>query len=267
MAKSWERVVRGVFVKISIVTATFNAEETLAQCLESFAAQRHADREQWVIDGASTDGTLGIVAAHAGPLSHVVSEPDGGIYDALNKGIARATGDVVGFLHADDLFAAPDTLERVAAAFEDPTVDAVYGDLTYVDRADPNRVIRYWQSGPFEPSQFRQGWMPPHPTFYARRSVYERLGGFDTRYRISADYDCLARFLFVARLRAVHVPHVLVKMRVGGVSNRSLRTMARKSAEDLEIMRRHGLGGVGTLLQKNLSKVGQFVKRQRSASA
>ena len=248
-------------MRISVVTATYNAAATLAESLGSVARQTHRDIEHWVIDGGSVDQTRQIVEDHRTRLAGFVSEPDNGIYDALNKGIARATGDVVGFLHADDFYAGDDALATIAATFADPAVDAVYGDLTYVDRVDPTRVVRYWKAGELSREKLARGWMPPHPTFYVRRSVYQRLGGFDTRYRISADYDAVVRFLFVAGIRAAYIPRVLVSMRLGGVSNRSFRTMARKSREDLQIMRRHRLGHIHTLLHKNLSKVGQFWAR------
>ena len=248
-------------MKISVITATYNAATTVASSLASLARQDHEDIEHWVIDGVSHDGTQELVRTghlHAGG---VISEPDNGLYDALNKGIQRATGDVLGFLHADDVYAHDHVLSAIAAAFENPTVEAVYGDLTYVDRHDPSRVIRYWEAGPYDRSNLARGWMPPHPTFYARRSVYERLGGFDTRYRISADYECLLRFLFTGAISAVYLPQVLVSMRLGGVSNRSLRTILLKSSEDLQIMRRHRVGGLHTLVRKNVGKVAQFWRR------
>ena len=245
-------------MKISVITATYNAGATLSDCLRSVAAQSHPDVEHWVIDGGSTDGSQAIVEAHRGRIAGFISEPDQGIYDALNKGISRSTGDAIGFLHADDVYGSDDVLARVAEAFADPGVDAVYGDLTYVDRTDVSKVIRYWKAGTCSRERLARGWMPPHPTFYVRRSAYERHGGFDTRYRIAADYDSIVRLLFVAGLRTAYIPRVLVRMRVGGVSNRSVRTIARKSREDLEIMRTHRLGHVHTLLRKNLSKLGQF---------
>ena len=248
-------------MRISVITATYNAARTVAACLGSVARQTHPDVEHWVLDGASRDGTQAVVEAARGRLAGIISEPDNGIYDALNKGIARATGEVVGFLHADDFYAGDSTLASIAAAFDDPRVDAVYGDLTYVDAVDASRVIRYWKAGPVSRERLKRGWMPPHPTFYVRRSVYQRLGSFDTRYRISADYDCIVRFLFGGGVRAAYIPQVLVSMRVGGISNRSLRTIALKSREDLRIMREHGLGGLPTLLAKNLGKVAQFWAR------
>jgi glycosyltransferase involved in cell wall biosynthesis len=248
-------------MKVSVITATYNAESTIEDCLRSVAGQTHPDIEHLIIDGASKDRTMAIVEANAPRVGSITSEPDRGIYDALNKGLRRATGDIVGFLHADDLYASPDTLARIAAAFEDPRVDAVYGDLTYVRRDDVGKVIRYWKAGRLAAGHLRRGWMPPHPTFYARRSVYERYGEFDTRYAIAADYDSLVRFLFVGKIRVAYLEQVLVRMRVGGVSNRSMRTIARKSAEDLRIVRAHSLGGIPLLLMKNLRKLGQFWTR------
>jgi glycosyltransferase len=188
----------------------------------------------------------------------LISEPDDGIYAALNKGIRHASGDVIGFLHADDLFEDAGVLARIAAAFEDPDVDAVYGDLVYVRHDDVGRVVRYWRAGRYDQAALSRGWMPPHPTFYVRRAVYERLGGFDERYRIAADYDCVLRFLAGGNIRVAYIPEVLVRMRVGGISNRSLRTILRKSCEDYRVLRRHGVGGLVTLLRKNAGKLHQF---------
>ena len=214
-----------------------------------------------VIDGGSTDGTIEILSHYANRIAVLVSERDAGIYDALNKGIQRASGDVVGFLHSDDFFADSSVLSRIAAAFSDPVVDTVYGDLVYVRRDDPDKVVRYWRAGTFSRARLGWGWMPPHPTFYVRRSVYKRLGGFDTRYPIAADYDTVLRFLGQANLRAAYISEVLVKMRLGGVSNRSLGNILRKSKEDYLVLRRNGIGGLGAVVWKNLSKVGQFLAR------
>ena len=248
-------------LKISVVTAVFNRAGTVAEALASVQGQTWPQVEHVVIDGASTDGTLPILRAHQAQLATLVSEPDQGIYDALNKGIRRASGDVVGFLHADDLFESPDSLARVAAAFANPAVDAVYGDLVYVRQQDPTQVVRYWRAGPFVPGCLARGWMPPHPTFYVRRAVYERLGLFDTRFRIAADYECILRFLGRGGLRPVYLPQVLVRMRLGGVSNQSLGSMVRKSREDLVAMQLNGVGGMQVLLRKNLTKLPQFVTR------
>lgn len=247
--------------KISVVTAVFNGEKTIAQAIDSVFGQAHGAVESVVIDGASRDATLSILKSYRPRLGKLISEPDHGIYDALNKGIRHATGDVIGFLHADDLFENDGVLGKVAAAFEDPNIDAVYGDLVYVRADNVERIIRYWKSGQYDQAALARGWMPPHPTFYVRRAVYERLGGFDQRYQIAADYDTVLRFLAVGKIRAVYIPEVLVRMRVGGVSNRSLRTILRKSREDLRALRTNRVGGIGALIWKNFSKLPQFLAR------
>ena len=243
------------------MTAIYNSQETVGQALESVLSQSYPAVESIVIDGASTDGTLAVLEAYRSRLGVFISERDQGIYDALNKGIKHATGDVVGFLHADDVFENSEVLAKVAAAFQDPSIDAVYGDLVYVQHDDIRQVIRYWKSGHYDAAALSRGWMPPHPTFYVRRSVYERLGGFDTRYRIAADYDTVLRFLAVGKIRAAYIPEVLVRMRAGGISNRSLKTILRKSLEDIDVLRRNQVGGVVTLFQKNFSKLSQFWRR------
>ena len=187
-----------------------------------------------------------------------LSEPDKGIYDALNKGLVRATGDVIGLMHSDDFFADEQVLVRVAAAFEDPDVDAAYGDLDYVARDDTSRIVRRWRAGEYQPARLARGWMPPHPTLYLRRSVIERWGGYNTRYQIAADYDAILRYFGQGKIRAAYIPHVLVKMRVGGESNRSLAKIWLKTGEDYSALRRNGVGGVGALAWKNLGKLGQF---------
>jgi glycosyltransferase involved in cell wall biosynthesis len=247
---------------ISVITAVKNRHKTVGQALDSLLSQSYSAVESIVIDGASTDGTLAVLEFYRSRLSLLISEPDQGIYEALNKGIEHATGDVVGFLHADDVFENSDVLAKMADAFQDPSVDAVYGDLVYVRHDDICQVIRYWKSGLYDAEALSCGWMPPHPTFYVRRSVYERLGGFDTSYRIAADYDMVLRFLAAGKIHAVYIPEVLVRMRTGGISNRSFKTIIRKSHEDIKVLRQNGLGGVFTLLQKNLRKVRQFWQRK-----
>lgn len=248
-------------MKISVITAVFNNRAHIAEALESVLAQDHADVERVVIDGGSTDGTLDILRARQDRLGVLVSEPDRGLYDALNKGLRLARGDVVGFLHSDDLFADAAVLSRVAAAFADPAVCAVYGDLQYVRKGDTRRVVRHWKSAPFRARLLARGWMPPHPSLYVRREWYERIGGFDTRYRIAADYFSILQLFSQPGFKAVYLPQVLVKMRVGGASNRSLANIVRKSREDLDALRRSGVGGMGALAWKNLGKLGQFFRR------
>lgn len=198
---------------------------------------------------------------HQAQLAALQSEPDNGIYDALNKGLALARGDVVGFLHADDLYAHPRVLERVATAFQSQSVCAVYGDLQSVRQDDTTQVVRHWRSSPATPTRLAWGWMPPHPTLYVRREWYQRIGGFDSRYRIAADYLSILQLFSQPGFKATYLPEVLVTMRLGGASNRSLKAIARKSREDWRALRETGVGafgGVGALVWKNLSKIGQF---------
>jgi glycosyltransferase involved in cell wall biosynthesis len=225
-------------------------------------AQSWPDVEHIVVDGQSSDGTLQVLQKYRERIAHFVSEPDRGVYDALNKGIARATGDIVGFLHSDDEYVSSDALEQVAQAFADPEVGAVYGDLVYVSKTDSQKIVRYWKAGTYSRAKLALGWMPPHPTFYVRRSLYERFGGFDLKFRIAADYECMLRLLWREKIRAAYIPRVLVRMRTGGMSNRSLFTMFQKSCEDFTALRQNQLGGVKALLYKNMAKVPQFIARE-----
>lgn len=243
---------------VSVITAVLNRAGTLVEALASVQAQQGVRVEHIVIDGASTDGGLQLLRAQGDRIAVLVSEPDEGIYHALNKGVAHATGDIIGFLHSDDMYAHGRVLARVGDAFADPAVEAVYGDLDYVTQ-DATRVLRRWRAGHYARGRLARGWMPPHPAFFARRSVYQRLGTFDTGFRIAADYDWLLRVLGSGGVQPVYIPEVLVRMRWGGASNRSLGRLLRKSREDLQALKRHGIGGVGTLLLKNLSKLPQFV--------
>lgn len=244
--------------KISVVTAVFNREKTIADAIESVASQDYGDIEHVVQDGGSKDDTLAVIDRVAGPQVSVHSARDGGIYDGINKGLERTTGDIVGLLHSDDIFADTRVLSRVAEAMEDPAVDGVYGDLDYVSAEDTSRVIRKWRSGSYSPDKLRRGWMPPHPTLYLRREVFDRLGMYDTSFRIAADYDAMLRYLVKGNIRLAYVPEVFIKMRVGGESNASLKKILQKSREDYRAIRANGVGGFGTLACKNLSKIQQF---------
>ncbi|CQQ21068.1 glycosyltransferase [Yersinia mollaretii] len=247
-------------MKVSIITATYNSEKTISDTLLSLENQTYRDIEYIIVDGASKDRTLTVINQDSTRVTKVISEPDDGIYDALNKGIDAATGDIVGFLHSDDLFAYPDVLTDIVAIFEKKQCDAVYGDLQYVAKNDLTKVIRCWESGFFNHTKMKYGWMPPHPTFYMKRELYVSLGGFDLNYKISADYDSLTRYIMNHQIKISYLPKVLIKMRVGGISNRSFRSMLLKSKEDIKIMRVRGLFWPISLLCKNLSKFPQFIK-------
>ncbi len=248
-------------MRIAVITAVYNRAATIGEAIASVQAQDHGDIEHLIQDGGSTDGTLEIIERTRDNCTLLVSTPDTGIYDALNKAMARCTGDAIGLVHSDDFFAAPNVISQVVKAFADPAVDGVYGDLDYVSAEEPARIIRHWRSGPYSRNKLRLGWMPPHPTLFVRRDVITRFGGYDTSLQIAADYDAMLRWLWTGNIQLANVPEVFVKMRVGGESNRSLDRIIQKSREDLIALRRNGVGGVGTLALKNLRKVGQFINR------
>lgn len=248
--------------KISIITVCFNSEATLEDTLRSVAEQSHPDIEHIVIDGKSTDGTMAIVDRYRHRIARTVSEPDAGVWDAMNKGLALATGDIIGFLNSDDVFVAADCLSTVAAAFASPDVDSCHADLVYVSAQDIDRPVRYWQSCPYTEGLFRRGWMPAHPTFYVRRGVYERLGGFDPRFRLQADFELTMRFLEVAKIRSVYLPRILVRMRMGGISNNDWRNVLRGNREAYRACRLHGLPVTPWfILRKMLGRLPQFFSR------
>jgi glycosyltransferase involved in cell wall biosynthesis len=244
---------------ISIVTAVYNRVETLPEALSSVERQTYGRVQHVIIDGGSSDGSIELIRARVRADAIVVSEPDNGIYDALNKGVARATGDVIGILHSDDLFASDHVLAKVAAGFAQADVMAVYGDLDYVRRDDPARVVRHWEAGQFRRDRLGWGWMPPHPALFLRRSVMEGMGVYDTSFRIAGDYDAILRYFSLEGFRTAYIPEVLVKMRLGGESNRSLGRIIRKSREDYGAIRKNRIGGLHTLVFKNLRKIGQFL--------
>ena len=245
-------------MKVTIITVAYNSAATISDTLDSVALQSHRDVEHIVIDGASTDDTLAIVRDRGKYVARLISEPDRGIYDAMNKGLRLATGDLVGFLNADDMLATPNATAAIARAAAPADVDAVCGDLVYVKKDRPSEVVRYWRCGEFSPARLRYGWMPPHPTLYVRRSRLAELGLFDVRLRIAADYDFILRYLGHPGIRVAYVPEVLVKMRTGGASNRSLGALIEKSREDLFALRKNRSGGLLTLLCKNARKLPQF---------
>jgi glycosyltransferase len=245
--------------KISIITVVWNNKETIKDAIESVLNQTYENIEYIVVDGGSSDGTVDIVKSYGNRISKFVSEKDKGIYDGLNKGIALATGDVVAFLHSDDLYESDNIIAFVAKEFENGDLDGVYGDLVYTSKNDTSKVLRYWKSKDFESSLLKKGWMPAHPTLFLKRDVYEKFGGFDLGFKIAGDYDFMLRILS-SGIKAKYVPQVLYKMRVGGESNKSIKNIIRKSREDLRALEKNSVGGVRSLLIKNFSKIRQFLK-------
>ena len=254
------------FVKLSIITAVYNAERTIGHTMDSVAEQDADIFEHIIVDGLSTDKTLEVVEAKKKPFTKIVSEKDAGIYDALNKGIRAATGDVIGLIHADDFYPNKHVLSRVIDVFRKSHVDCCYGDHEYVQAGDVNRVVRYWKAGLYREGAFRRGWMPPHPTFYATREVYTRLGLYNTSFQCSGDYELMLRFLHKQGLSVAYIPAVLMRMRMGGESNRSLRKIAQKTMEDVRAWStNHESGGVGAVLMKNVTKIPQAYLRQQTS--
>jgi len=249
-------------LRVSIITVVHNNRATMEDCVENVLSQSYKEIEYIVVDGGSNDGTIDVIQAYRERISRWVSEPDQGIYDAMNKGIRMATGEVIGFLHSSDVYAHPKVIEEVVQVFEDSNVSSVYGDLQYVDKENLNRVIRNWKSSPYRHGKFKLGWMPPHPTFFVRKEIYEKYGYFNTHFRIAGDYELMLRFLERYRISAAYIPEVLVKMRWGGISNGGVKNILIKSYEDYRAWGMNDLNGrVHTILFKNLSKIPQFLEK------
>lgn len=254
-------------MKISIITITYNSAATVEDTIKSVVMQDYPELEYIIIDGKSKDQTLTIVDKYRDKINKVVSEKDKGLYDALNKGIQHATGDVIGMLHSDDLYAHPQVIRHVAETFlKNPGTEAVYADLVFVHRSDTNRVMRIWQSGNYQPGDFLKGWMPPHPTFFVRKECYEKFGGFNTSLKLSADYELMLRLIHKNHIRVAYLNETIVKMRMGGVSNDSFFVKLKANMEDKMAWKMNGLKPrITTILLKPLRKIGQYFKRAYSA--
>ncbi len=238
-------------MKISIITVCFNSARTIADTLASVAAQTHPDIEHIVVDGASADGTMEIIERYGKHVARLISEPDRGIYDAMNKGVRVATGDVIGFLNADDVYAHQNVLATVAEIMEREHLDALFGDVEFFRPENPARTFRRYSSARFRPERIAWGWMPAHPALFLRRSLYERFGTFRTDYRIAGDFELVARMFHGGTLTYRHLPEVLVRMRTGGVSTGGWRNTILLNREVLRACRENG---IETSLPKILSK-------------
>lgn len=209
-------------IKVSIITVTYNSAKYVDDCINSIIRQNYKNIEYIVIDGNSTDGTLDIIKKYSSYITKLVSEEDDGMYDALNKGMQLATGDVVGILNSDDVLAAADVISEIVNCFQQNNVDSLYGDLVYVDPFDLQKVLRFWKGLPYDRRRFKYGWMPAHPTFYIRRELIEKFGGYESRYFTAADFEFMVRYLFYFKVSSCYLPRLIVKMRMGGASNESL---------------------------------------------
>lgn len=242
---------------ISIITATYNSARTVADCVISVRDQS-VNAQHLIVDGLSSDNTLDVVK-DLDPTATIVCESDDGIYDAMNKGIERSDGDIIGILNSDDFYAHTEVLSQVLKVFQNPDVDACYGDLVYVDERDTRKIVRRWRSGAYKKSKFYWGWMPPHPTFFVRRSVYQKYGFFDLSQGSAADYEIMLRFLVKHNLGAEYIPDTLVHMRTGGASNASIKSRLKANLMDRRAWKVNDLSPYPwTLHMKPLSKIGQF---------
>ena len=248
---------------VSIITVTLNSKSVLSDCLDSVANQSHNNIEHIVIDGGSTDGTLTLLNSRRKNLAIVISEPDNGIYDAMNKGLALAKGEIVGILNSDDFYANDQVISNIIKMFtKDPSLEACYADLIYVDRYKTSKIIRYFKSSKFKQGLFSKGWSPPHPTFFVRRSVYEKFGLFNLNYRIASDIDLMTRFLEIHKVKTKYVPEIWVKMRMGGTTNKSLKNIYKQNREILKSLKKQGLhvNTLGFLINKILNRLTQFLR-------
>lgn len=247
-------------MKVSLITVTYNSEKYLANCIESVLRQTHQDIEYIVVDGASTDKTLSIIRKYSKDIYKCVSEKDRGMYDAINKGMRLATGDIIGILNSDDILASNHTVANIVRCFKEKGVDSVYGDLVYVDSNDTSRVHRYWKGAAYNRNAFRWGWMPAHPTFYVRREVVEQLGGYETHFYSAADFEFMTRYLYRHRISSCYLPELIVKMRNGGMSNSSLKKRLRANRRDyLALKRNHVPFPFLASLVKPIRKLPQFI--------
>ncbi len=255
-------------VKISVITVAYNAAGTIRDAIRSVLSQTYENVEYIIIDGASSDGTVEIANEYRDKIATFVSEPDSGIYDAMNKGIRLATGDVIGFLNSDDMYQNDRVLERIANAFADPKIDACYGDLIYVDKDEIEKAVRYWKSRPFTKGLYQWGWMPAHPTFYVRRRVYEELGGFDLEFKLQSDFEITTRFLEVHGVKAAYLPEILVRMRAGGATNRSIGNIIRGNIEAYRACKKNGLDVTPLFVaRKIMSRLPQFFRQPAKSQA
>jgi glycosyltransferase len=245
-------------LKVSIVTVVRNNENSILDAIECIKKQSYEDIEHIVVDGESTDSTWEVINNNYSEKMLLIREPDDGIYDALNKGINHASGDIIGILHSDDLFADQFVIQNVVDEFKKNKPDFIYGDLIYITQKSPHRVIRKWIAGEFKKKKLRYGWMPPHPTIFLKSEVYSQIGGYDRKYKISADYKFILQLFLRSNLSWGYIPRVLVKMRMGGLSTKNFSSIISKTKEDLLALNETKVGGFLTVFYKNTRKLMQF---------
>lgn len=248
-------------LKVSIITTTYNSASTIEDTLRSVTSQDYGNIEYIIIDGLSKDNTLEIVNKYKNKISKVISEKDTGIYDALNKGIDAASGDIVALLHSDDFYIDNHVVSKIVECFEKNNCDGVYANLYYVDKDNANKIVRKWRSGKYRHGKFLNGWMPPHPAFFVKKSCYEKFGKFNLALRSAADYELMLRFIHKNKISLAYLDEYVVKMRTGGQSNASVQNRLKANQEDREAWRINGLKPrIYTLTFKPLRKIIQFIR-------
>ena len=249
-------------MKVSIVTPTYNSAKTIVDTILSVNKQDYANIEHIIIDGGSKDNTLELIRNTPNRVKKIISEPDKGIYDAMNKGVALATGDIVGILNSDDFYNSNDVIAKVVKTFQEGEYEGVYGDLEYVDARNTNRVVRYWESKAYKEGLFKKGWHPAHPTFFVKKEVYDKYGNFNLKYKIGAGYEIMLRFIEKNRIKVAYIPETLVKMRVGGASNQSIKNIIKANIECYNAWKDNGLSILPfVFILKPLSKTLQYLRK------
>ena len=250
-------------LKISIITVCFNSSKTIADTINSVNKQDYSYLEHIFVDGKSSDSSIEIIEMESTVSKKIVSEKDAGIYDAMNKGIELASGDIIGTLNADDLYENPSVLSEIAKIFEDPTIDACYGDLLYVKEGNTSQTVRYWKSSEYKIGAFKFGWVPGHPTFFVRRGVYERFGEFNLDYKIASDFEIMFRLIEIHKIKVKYLPKVLVKMRLGGTTNKNISNIIKQNKEIFRVLKNYysDFSLTHFLIKKLLNRISQFLNR------
>ena len=255
-------------MKVSIITVSYNSEDTIRGTIESVLSQDYSDIEYIIVDGASSDGTIAIVNEYRDRITHIVSEPDSGMYDAMNKGISIASGEIIGILNSDDFFETAMSVSAVVGASKDkPEAEVLFGDVVFVNPDDLKRVIRFYSASHFKPWKLKFGWMPPHPATFIRASAYQKAGNYSLDYKISADYEMFVRLLLVHRLSYARIDKVLVRMRAGGVSTAGIASSYRLNSEIVQACKRNGIyTNIFMVLSKIPFKLFELFKRPGTSS-
>lgn len=249
-------------MKVTLITATYNSQKHLEDCILSVISQRYHDIEHIIIDGKSKDNTIAIIKKYEKHIDKWVSETDRGMYDAINKGMEMATGDIIGILNSDDMLASEDVIDVIVETFKEKKVDSIYGDLEYVDPTETDKIYRIWKGKPYRRSLFKTGWMPAHPTFYFKRDLLQKYGGYETHYFSAADYEFMARYLYKFKISAWYIPKLIVKMRRGGQSNSNIRMRLRANRRDYLAMKRNNIPFAFIVsILKPLSKLHQYYRK------